>query len=268
MTETLRALAGLVVTPFAWLPATLGLGAFAVASGAGMLWVLGKTTDQRRLERARDRMVSAVYEVRLFLDTPGRVLRAQLRLLGASAVYVGFMLPALLVLAPPLLLLVPQLELRFGLGPLRAGEDALVRLDLAEGTEGPSVTVVETPGVRPTAPLLHVEDERALYLRVRIDEPGTRSLRVRVGGHDVEKLLVAGPTTRSVSAERSSGLRDALALGTEPSLAAQDGLTRIRVQHPAPPGRFLGARMPWWLYWLAITMLTALALRRRMGVVF
>jgi hypothetical protein len=251
----IRRLAGGLVGLVDGLNALAGLTVISVVCGVLMLWVLGKTTPQRRLERARDRMVSAVYEVRLFLDSPGRVWRAQARLVLASFVYLAYLLPAFVILLPPLALLYPPLDARYGIAPLPPGEPALVKVELAGAT---------TPAT--VAPLF-VEDERTLYLRVVVDEPGQPVLGLRVGDAEVGKRLSADPA-RPVSVERASGLLDLLAFGDEAALAAEDGVSRISVGHAAAARTWLGLAVPWWVYWLIVSMATALALRRPMGIVF
>jgi hypothetical protein len=64
-----------LLVPFDAMPRFWALTVLSVASGVLMLWVVGKTTPQRRVEIARARMASAIYEMRLFLDSPGRILR-------------------------------------------------------------------------------------------------------------------------------------------------------------------------------------------------
>ena len=61
-----------------------------------------------RIRHARAQMASAIFEMRLYLDHPVQLLRAQGRLVGWSVLYVAFLLPSMVVLAVPLgLLFVP-----------------------------------------------------------------------------------------------------------------------------------------------------------------
>jgi hypothetical protein len=250
------------------LPAIAGLTAISVLCGVLMLWVLGKTTPQRRLERARDRMVSAVYEVRLFLDSPARVWRAQARLVGSSLVYIGYLLPAFVLLLPPLALLYPQMDLRYGVARLAIGEPALVRVELADGVAPESVSVAAPVGFRVTAPPLFIVADGTLSLRLGGAPPGARELALG-GGHGLgAKRLSADPASAAVSVERARGPADLLAFGNEPALDADDGVERIVVTHATAAQTWLGLAMPWWLYWLIVSMVTALALRKPMGIVF
>ena len=56
------------------------------------------------------------------------------------------------------------------------------------------------------------------------------------------------------------------ALGDEPPLDSA-GVTSVAVAHTPQNLDVLGLELPWWLYWLIVSIAAALALRRPMGVV-
>ena len=171
-----------IVRPFDYAGGLLGLTIFSVLSGIGMLWVMGKTTDQKGMEKAREQMAAATYEIRIFLDSPGRVLRAQLRLIRWNAHYVACLLPALLILMGPLLLLYMPLDARFGWEPIQPGQDTLIMVDFHEGTNGAKLEVDEEKcsGVQVTAPPLYVAEESRVYLRAKITDGQEHTLGVRL----------------------------------------------------------------------------------------
>ena len=260
--------ARLVLAPFDQLPRTLGLTAFAAFCGLLMLAVVAWTTPQRRLAVARDRMSSAVYEVRLFLDSPWRVLVAQMRLLGWSVVYLVYLLPAVLVLAPVLALFYGPLEARFGLRPLSAGETALVRvaLDRGRATAAAELVTTEVPaGVRLDAPPVLEESAGVLFLRFVVATPGQHEVRLAGPGWGVVKLLSVGPS-RIVHGDRRAGLGGLLAVGGERLLPGAGPVRSVSVAHAPATGTWLGLPLPWWGYWLLVSTLVALALRKRFRV--
>lgn len=263
----LRSAIELGVAPFDALPPFWGLTLLSALSGAFMLWVVGKTTPQRRVDIARARMASAIYELRLFLDSPGRILRSQARLLGWSFAYVGYMMPAFLLLSLPLGLLYFHLDVRHGQAPLPTGAPVVIQVSLEEGTDLATVAPGDLPaGVRVTAPPLRVVDEHRVYLRAVIDTPGTHTLPIRVGDEVIEKRLVADPGALQVSPERCRGACLWASYGHEPPLPGDSGVASIAATHPDAPQSWLGTSMPWWLYWLLLATVVALALRRPMNV--
>lgn len=254
-----------MLVPFDALPRFWALTALSVLSGVLMLWVVGKTTPQRRVQVARDRMASAIYEMRLFLDSPGRILRSQARMLGWSFAYIGYMLPAFVLMSLPLGLLGLHLEARYGEGALAVGAPIVVTVGMEPGSELAGVSAGEVPGVRVTAPPMRVVDEGRVYLRAVIERPGVYSLPVRAGEAVVEKRLVADPAAAEMNAERCRGLCLLASFGDEPPLG--DGpIASIAVEHPAADTSWLPLSMPWWGYWLIVATVAALALRKPLGV--
>lgn len=254
-----------ILMPFDWMGPFWGLTLFSLASGVFMLWVVGKTTPQKRIESSRNKMASAIYEIRLFLDSPKRVLISLGRLLYSSFAYVGWMLPAFVVLILPLGLLYLHLEVRHGLDALPTGRPFVVAVDLAEGAKGRSLKVPgEQDGLEITAPPVVVEDEGRAFLRVVAREKGVLKLRFEVEGATVTKSIVTDPEALQMAPERSSESGLWLSFGSEERL---DGpVSAISVLHPARDTRYLGIAMPWWVYWMVLSMVAAFGLRKPMKV--
>ncbi|MEM9492643.1 MAG: hypothetical protein AAGC55_26080, partial [Myxococcota bacterium] len=138
-----------------------------------------------------------------------------------------------------------------------------------DGGPGP-LGVAELPadaGFAVTAPPLYDEQEQRVYLRIRIDRPGTYELPIQVGaGPPVLKRLSADPDAVSVSPQRASGLAAWWNYGDEPVLDTDGPIRAISLDHPALPQSWLGTPMPWWVYWLLVATIAALLLRRPMDV--
>ena len=246
---------------------TLALTIVAVLTALLMLVVVKRTSPQRLTQRTRDGMAAAVFEMRLFLDEPGRVVRAQGRLLGNMALYLGTLLPSFAVLGPPLALLYLHLEVRHGLAPLGAPAEIVLRVELERGVDGHAVEVTcDDDAVEVTAPVLFAEDEPAAYVRLAVREAGTHVVTVHAGAARATKRIVADPNAAAVAPERTGGLALLWSFGDEPP--PDGGITSISLTHPPRPQRWLGLGIPWWLYWLGIATVIALLLRRRFDVVF
>ena len=264
--ELIHTIVAGVLWPFERLGATVGLALFAAVTGAGLLWVVGKLTPQARLGLVRDRMLAAVYELRLYLDSPRRMLAAQARLMVLSGLYIALLLPALLAVLPLFALFFGPLESRYGLAPLRAGQSAMLRVRLAPTAAGQPVRVVHAAGVRVDAPPVSLDDDRTVYLRLALDGGASRhSVRLNVSGTTIDKTLSVAPVAR-VDAERRAGLWQLVAAGGEPPLPRAGPIDAIDVLHAPSTRHYAGLAMPWWLYWLALATLAALLLRKPLRV--
>jgi hypothetical protein len=263
-----RQVAEALLWPFDILPSRLGLLVFAVVSGLLMLLVVGKATPQARLKHAREQMSSAIYELRIFLDNPQRIFMAQGRLVLWSLNYLAYLLPAFALLLPVLALLYAPLEVRYGLSPLRSGGDALVRIDLrAPVAASEQATVDGGSAVRLVAPPVLVAEERVLYLRLGITGNGLHRVRITAPGWQVEKVISAEARTDApVSAERRAGLGHLFALGDEPPLPSDGPVAAVVVSHAPREQSWAGIEMPWWVLWLLVATVVALAFKKRFGV--
>lgn len=265
--SALHQVTSILVSPVDWLGPFWGLTLISLISTVGILWVVRATTPQARVERARARMAASIYEIRLFLDSPRRVFASQGRLLGSSFAYVGFMLPALVILSLPLWLAYLQIEARLGLDPVPLGEPTVVRVELADDVDGRAVSAPpEQDGLRITAPPLHDGDTNRVYLRLVADEPGDLTLALDVAGTRVDKRVVTDPAASSVSPERQSGFALLDSVTTEPALDPDTGVRAIVVPHPPKDQRWLGVAMPWWVYSLGLILVAAVVLARRLGI--
>lgn len=247
-----------LLAPLDGLVPWVSLAILAVPTAVIILLVVRSTSPQKRVERARSQMGAAIFEMRLYLDHPLRLLRAQARLAGWSVLYVAYLLPSLVVMAGPLGLVYLHLELRHGLAPLAAPSTAVVRIEVAEGVALRDVAI-ETASPLSVTARVRAEDEHALYARFAVDAPGTHAFTVRANGTRVDSRIEADPDADVVSPERSAGLSHLWALGAEPPL--EGPVRSISIPYPERT-----ATVPWWLYWLGIATVLAMLLRRRFGV--
>jgi hypothetical protein len=245
------------------LPPAISLAVIAAATAPVMLVAARYTSPQRLIARARAQVAAAIYEMRLYLDSPRRVLRAQGRMFAWTGVYLACLVPTMVVLGPPLGLVYLHLDARHGLAPLPAPSTVVVRIELAGGVAPGTVDVVATGAARLTAPLVHAPDEPAVYARVAIDAPGTHHVTARVAGAEVAKRLDADPDAAVVSPARVGGVAHLWADTVEPP-PETDAVRAITVRHPERVDP--GLPVPWWLYWLGLATILALGLRRRFDV--
>ena len=259
--HTLRRLVELTLAPFDRLPEFVALTLLSVITGVLLLFVVRWTTPQRFVDRARNRMMSAVYETRLFLNDPGRLIKAQGRLLAWSVLYVGSMLPAFVLAAVPMGLYFAHMDGRYGRAPLSALEPVVLRADLGAGANPSSVALQVPVGVAVAAGPVVLPGQ--VYWRLAVTNAGVHELQLRLGREVAVKRLVASADS-PVSESRTSGLAGLLDQTTEPPLPADSGFARITMAHPERADTWLG--MAWWLYWMAVATVAALALRKPFGV--
>jgi hypothetical protein len=262
--DTVRRASGYAMWPLDRLHSELAIAIMGAATGLLLLALVRWCSPQALVARARSRMAACIYEMRLFLDSPRRVLAAQVRLIAWSTVYLVSLLPPLLIAAPPLAIAYLEMEVRYGLAPVEVGRPLVVRFGLADGVDGRALQPHAEGAAEITAPVLHMADEPALYVRVRVREPGHHRVVATRGLERWEKRIDAADAVAGVSAERGSGGAAWWVRGNEPPL--EGDVESISLVHPARSGSWFGMPIPWWACWFGVATLVALGLRRRFGV--
>lgn len=257
--------------PFRSLAPIWGLTFVSLLTGVLMLWIFGKVSNQDGLKRAKDRAWGNITGLWLFGDDLRLLFKMQGRIFGATFRYMGHALPALLILLPPVLLIMAQLNLRYGFGPLEAGTPVLLKvhvrdaavIDTGVGLEVPPGVIVETPAVR-----IPVKSE--VDWRIRVDEPGDYVLRVRAGEEVVEKRLRAGDERSPVSTQRNRGFWGLLLYPGEPPIDT-GAVRKIEIQHAVKPVHLFGwdinsLPVGWLLFFLVASIAFGLLFRKPLGV--
>ncbi len=141
--------------------------------------------------RTVNRILAHVMELRLFLDEPRLVWKAQCDLLRENLrLFRQIAVPSLIV-APLLSLVVWQADAVYGRAPLRAGEAVVVTAHVNAGDladvrmEAPAGVTIETPGVR----ILSLHE---VSWRIRPLRPFSGRLRVNT---EVERIDIPWPRT-------------------------------------------------------------------------
>src|SRR5437879_5330742 len=100
------------------LAAFTGLAAAGVFSAAAVLWGFARFSDQAKIRLVRRQMKASLYEMRLFIDEPRVLLRAQKQLIVSNIRYLGMMLRPVMLISAPMLLLMAVLDAVYGYRPL------------------------------------------------------------------------------------------------------------------------------------------------------
>ena len=253
-----------------------GMLLVSLLAGALMLWIFGLTSNQKAIARIKDRIAGNLIGVQLFQHDLGVLMRLQGRILLDTLVYMKHSLVPLLVMLLPVLLILAQLNLRYGVRPLEVGEKALVKIKVRDAAmiqrglrlESGEGIVVETPGVR-------IPSEREVCWRIRAEKPGAYVLDVRTGAADsrtsdaatsashaapaasgdlpaasgnllVRKTIEVGRGGRPVAYRRTgTGSLDLLLYPGEPPIPAATGMESVEIIYPEARLEFFGLRIHW-----------------------
>ena len=266
-------LADLLLAPFAAAPLA-GLLFWSAVAGVAMTYVFGKTSKQKSIRRAADRVRAQMLAVKLFKDDLSVTLQCQVELMKATGARLWHSVPPMLVMIVPFALILSQLALRYDRRPLQPGEDTVVAMRLAPEVweEFQNVELEVIKGVVVETDSLRDQDAMSLYWRVRAEGDQSVTLRWQFGDEAIEKeLAIAADTGRlsHVSVRRPGPEMFARLLHPgEPGFDRASPVQDITVQYPLRTTPIFGVDVPWWATFLIVSMAVALLVRRFLRVEF
>jgi hypothetical protein len=223
-------------------PYTWSLTAIAILTAVALLWVWRRFSNPDRIALAKRQTHARLYAMRLYADDPRLIFRTQGQLFSWTLRYLAAMLRPMALAIVPMFVLCLQLDNVYGHRLPGPGEAAVVTaqfagnadvLTLAAKLEGRGV-IVESPAVR-------IPARSQVCWRVRGIGGASGSLVLHVDGTAISKAFACGHNW-----------------GWPP---------RIEVACPAASLDVFGYAIDWPVWFLLVSLLAMLALRKRLGVV-
>jgi hypothetical protein len=252
---------------FSWAPPVVGLTVLSAATGIGMLWVFRKTSNQDGMKAVKRKVFASLLEMRVYADEPGVTWRAQKSLFGANMRYMGLALKPALYLAIPMALLLIHLESFYGRAPLAPGHDALVTIGMSSQwrPEAAPPALTAPAGVDVEGPPVRVVDAREVSWRIRPRNEVSGQLRFTVDGQSVTKTVEAGSRPRYIPGKSVSSPIEAVWNPGESIAAPQ--VEWVEVRYPEASLNVFGFSTNWLVWFFVVSMVAALLLKNRFGVV-
>jgi len=250
--------------PFRTLGPWPGMIVVSLVTGILMLLIFKKTSNQDAIKRAKNQIKARLLEIRLFKNDTGGSFRSQAAILGANFRYMGHALRPMLVMFIPVLLILSQLNLRYGAASLRPGEQALVKMTLAKGAsaDGLGATLQPSPGVVVETPPLRIEEEGEVDWRIRAESPGLQRLTFNVGGADIVKSVSVGQAMPArVSPLRARKFMDLFLYPGEKPLPNSSPVTKIEVVFPPQRLPLFRGSVHWLVAFFVLSLVFGFALK-------
>jgi uncharacterized membrane protein (DUF106 family) len=269
LNKALTRLFDLLFAPIDALPPWAGLVVLSIVTAMVVLVAFKWTADQRGLAASKRAMQAGIFEMRLFNDDVVALLRAQGEVLRQTLRYLRYSFAPTLWLVVPLVLVMVQMEFRFGYRGLVPGQPALVTAHVGEGVasmpESASLTVPE--GLRVETPAVVLPSAREIVWRIRPDTAGAYDIQIVLDGVTTRKSVVvsAAVARRSPVRPRTGAWRQ-FTNPSEPPLDASSHLDSIVVSYPEREVTVAGWNVGWAGVYLGLTLLFAYALKGVVGV--
>ncbi len=247
----------------------LSLAGIGIGLGFALLLILRKTSNQETIRSTRRQLQACLYELRLFVDEPGLIWRAQMRLLRLNARYLALMLRPALLLALPTIVLFSVLEPFYGKAPLPVGKAAIVSVKLLHPTGVlVSAPVLQTPnGIDVETPAVRIQGDRQIAWRIRAKRATSGVLRLVFPNEIAIKKIAAGSHPAFLSTKRVRLSWQWLLHPTEHPLTDAN-VEWIVIDYPSRTMEWLGLRLPWFIWLFLFSTITAIALMRPLRIAF
>jgi hypothetical protein len=164
---------------------------FSAIYGLAAAVLFRRFTNRARIRRTVDLITAHLMELRLFLDSPALVLRAQRDLLRENLkllrlVFIPAAISLLIFLA-----LFPGLDTMFGRAPLPVGEPSVVTFHVP-GAAVPTLAMEVPPGIEIQTPGVRIIHDREISWRLRPLGRTSGDLKIHYLGRVLQKRVVAG----------------------------------------------------------------------------
>lgn len=262
-----------ILYPFRGLSPIVGLGVVSLLISIGLLIGFKATSDQDALAAAKRRIHACVFEIRLFNDDLRAILRAQAGVLRHTLTYFRLSIVPMAWLMIPLIVVLIQLQFRYGYDGLEPGRSANVKVTLTEEAAARAreagdidASLEAATGLRVQTPPLWIPSLGEADWRIVADQPGSHDLVVRVGEESFTKSVwVTGDVVRRAPL-RPRAVGQQFLNPVEAPLPAGAPVESIAIDYPDGDVSLLGWRMHWLVAFFILTLVFALALQRPLGV--
>ena len=263
--------------PFQTLAPIWGMIFISLVTGVLMLWIFGKVSDQKAIKQAKDKIRGYLLGVRFFQHDAVVTLRMLGNVFRHTLTHMRHALVPMLIMLPPVILIIIQLNLRFSVRPLHPAEltlkgqaeRTLLIAKFRPDVDLPDTVRLEAPeGVAIETPPVKTPGRHEVAWRIRADQPGDYVLNIHAGqAEPVSKTLKAGSRWEAVPAVRTgAGVWDQLLWPGEPPIPADSPLESIEVKYPPLEMTVFGWPVNWLVAFFILSIIFGFAFKGMMGV--
>ena len=238
----------------------------SLLTGMLMLTIFRLTSNQEGIKKAKNKIKAHILELRLFQDNLGISLRSQGKILTTNLKYLSHTAKPMLIMIVPLVLILIQLNFRFGYLPFQPGQQALVKVILnpdipasethVELTSLSEGITVETPGLR-------IDEEREIDWRIRIAKKGRHEIAIESSDYKVIKRIVAGGKSLNPLSPKKvgTGFFDQLFYPAEKPMPSTQPFQSVTITYPERRMNLFGWKMHWIIAYFILSMVFGFGLK-------
>ena len=263
--QALDWIVSMLLWPFSSLPPVWGLVAISVVMGVLLLLVYGKVSNQKAIKDAKRKIYANLLESVLFRRDIRTSLKAQARMFLQGGRYFALAVPPILILAIPCVLVLAQLNVRFGYQPLVPGKPAIVSLAIDQKKSVMAVTLGEDSAFEASPPV-RVEGEGEVFWKISPKNAEKADLKISIDQQVLQAPLAVGVKPGPIYAEVHDSWWMQLLYPTPPEMAVPASLSSLKVAYQEHKYNFLGLHLHWLIVFLLVSIVAGLVGSKLFGV--
>jgi len=251
--------------PFRSMSPWVGMILISFLTGLLMLFVFKWTSNQKGIQKVKNRIKAHLLELRLFKDSLSQSLRSQGNILRCNLTYISYSVKPMLVMIIPLILILIQLNFWFGYESLAPNESVLLKIKLAED-QNPletQITVQPSPGLMMETPPLRIEESREINWRFSAIQSGIQQFTITINGETVTKKVSVSqkPLSKISPLKTNKKFIDQVMYPTESPIKSQIPIKSIEVKYPAKSMSLFGWNLHWIIVYFALSIIFGFAFK-------
>jgi hypothetical protein len=259
----------LLLAPFAKLPPFWGILFLSLLTSLFVLAVYRAVSKPQKVKDTKNRIKAHILAIRLYRDFWRVIIVSFFKSLYYTGKYFVLNLFPLLLVLPLMFLLFVQMDIRYGMRPFRAGEDITVKAGFNNDINAVNAEMQPNAFFRAAMNPVYIKALKEIDWKLKAGMNGVTTIAIRVDGTTVSKNLVIGTGLMALSNKKmAASSPEHFIYPAEKLLAAPLSLKYVHIQYPARSIGFLGLHTHWLVYYFALTMIIALALKNKFGVEF
>ncbi len=261
----------IVLAPFSGMHPIVGLLIVSVVTGVVMLFIFGKTSNQKMIAATKNKLKAHIMEMWIFRNAPSVMFRAMGNVVRFNLQYLKHSLRPIVFLFIPVLFIMVQLGIRYAHEPLVPGDVTVVTVVLADAVRATEADVtLETPdGIRIVSPPLRMDAAGEIEWKVAADRCGTRVLSIVTPGGTIDKVIVVGEdlgTVRFASLRPRAGTWSAFLYPAEQPIPRDSIVHSITVHYEEKQGLLFGLTFHWLWIFFGVSVIAGFALKGFFGI--
>lgn len=257
-------------------------GPFAVVTivsaitGALFIMAFPHVSSQQGIVAVKDKIKVNLLGIRLFQDNIKNVLKSIAGMFTWNFVYLGLNILPMIVLAAPFMVVWFQLNALYAYEPLKAGQEQMVVVELADGVSPASVQVDIPEGIALKQKVnLPVSENNRILLRLTPEAEGSMPLVLTHNGEVVTKTIEVGTDPQRLARLRTSeplarfaAAQDPIVKFADPPLPSDSFLKAVTVDYGPKPLWFMdGGEISIMIWFVVVSMAVGFGLKGAFGVV-